>query len=299
MVMRSRDHGDVVGYSGEIWIDAGRSLITSIKPHTDAASGGVSVGTAIEYGWVRMENLRAWLPLHSVEELIAGNGRAGRSLITSIKLHTGAASGGIAVGTAIEYGWVRMENLRAWLPVHSVEELSSGNGRAERNEIQFSRCRAFTGRSTVRFEEAAGVSFELQFNESIDPEKVLAGQRVSAELASDIKHSGTSLFPRGSPVEVRLVRLQRRKAEVSMQFALGEIAASTGGMAHLLAIPDTTRRVTIHRQGKASNDVEIGGDIKQPGLGTIYIRGLWLQLPNGHPTAGHDGIPEAVKEERH
>lgn len=255
-VMHSRDKGDVVGYASEIWIDTRRSLLTSIKLPTDAAFDGISVGTTIKNGWVRMQKGHACLPVHSTEELI------------------------------------------------------SVNGRTERNEIHFSQCRALTGRRTVQFEATArtrvvdgppaGVRFALECNESIDPEKLRAGQRLTAELSSEIEHDGKVLFLRSSPVEIRLLHLQGRKAKAFLQFVLGEIAVSASVTARLLATPDTVCCVMNHHTDTASGAVKIGGDIKRPGLGTIYVRGLWLQLPKGHRTAWVTvASPRLLKEERH
>ena len=262
MVMRSRDHGDIIGYSGEIWIEADTALVKRIALLADATPAGLSTQTVIEYGAVRL-----------------GNGTV-------------------------------------WLPVRSVEDIVSTAGRAERNVIRFSGCRAFTGRSTVRFDQdapaaaspvrnvevPADIGFEIQFNDAVDSNKLNVGDVVNAELGTDIKHRGQILFPRGSAVEVRLVRVRRRKSELEFQVALGEMNSATG-TARLLAIPDVVaaeRPVAEQRIGRASSDVQVLGDMKRPGLGTIYIGGIWLQLPKGYRTAWVTvASPRLAKEERH
>ena len=242
VLMKSRKDQAIVGYSGEIWIDPMTARVVRIALHADAIPERLDIERT---------------------------------------------------DTLIEYGASKIGERMFWLPVRSVEEITSTAGRTDRNITRFSGCRAFTGESTLRFDDGpvetaavhpvkvielpAGIWFEIQFDDIVDSVKTHVGDLIAATLASDIKQKGQVLFPKGSAVEMRLVRLQRRQDWISFEFAAGEVTSKTAS-ARLLAVPDSTARA---RAGSPPGVPQALGDIGRPGLGTFYLRGNRFSLRKG------------------
>lgn len=242
VLMKSKRDQAVVGYSGDIWIDPSTARVTRIAMHADVIPERLDIQNT---------------------------------------------------DTLIEYGAARIGERQFWLPSRSVEEITSRLGRTDRNITRFSGCRAFTGESTLRFDDGPtedtsaqpvkvielppGVWFEVQFDEPVDSATVHVGDLIAATLASDIKQKGQVLFPKGSPVEMRLVRLQRRPDYISFEVAVGEVTSRTAS-ARLIAVPDPAVR---GRGGPPPGMPHVAGDPFRPGLGSIYVRGSRLTLRKG------------------
>ena len=262
-LMTSRQNSELVAYSGDIWIDPVAARAWRIVLHTDA--------------------IPEKLGIKETE-------------------------------TIIEYGAAKIGESEYWLPARAIESITSWQGRTDRNTTRFSGCRAFTGESTLRFDDGSvdagpppappqiltlpvGVWFEIQFNEAIDSNKIHVGDPIATTLATDFKYKGQVLFTKGSAVEMRLVRIQKRKDYTAMEFATGDVVSPTA-IARLMAVPDPSATV---RRAAPSGIPRIGGDMKRPGLGTIYIGGSRILLSKGHRSVWLTTAPPAAaapKEER-
>ena len=260
VLMKSRKDTAIVGYSGEIWVDPMNARVTRIGLRADA----------IPYR----------LDIQKTE-------------------------------TVIEYGAAKIGEREFWLPAKSVEEITSLAGRTDRNVTRFSGCRAFTGESTLRFDDGPaedpnvaahpltvielppGIWFEIQFDEAVDSLKTHVGDLIPATLAGDIKQKGQILFPKGSALEMRLVRIQRRQDFISFEFAAGEVMSQTA-TARLLAVPDSTSRT---RTGAPAAAPQTFGDIRRPGLGTFSIRGNHLTLRKGFRSIWFTTTPVPKEEQ--
>ena len=260
VLMKSRKDTAIVGYEGEIWVDPMTARVTRIALHAEAIPDRLDIQKT---------------------------------------------------DTVIEYGAAKIGQREFWLPAKSVEEITSLAGRTDRNVTRFSGCRAFTGESTLRFDDGPvedpnaavhpvtvielppGIWFEIQFDEAVDSLKTHVGDMIPATLSSDIKQKGHVLMPKGSALEMRLVRIQRRQDFVSFEFAAGEVMSNTA-TARLLAVPDTTTRT---RTGGPPGTPQSYGDIRRPGLGTISIRGNRLTLRKGFRSIWFT-TPPVPKEDR-
>lgn len=245
-VMNSRSDGEYVGYSGGIWIDPALGRVTRVRLRADEIPGRLGIASS---------------------------------------------------ESTIDYGPATIGERESWLPVQSTDEVVMARGVADRNVTSFSDCRAFTGESTLRFDDPSpapsvsavaaplktmelptGIRFEIRFLDAIDSNKAHVGDLVPAELASSIKHEGEILFEKGSPVEMRLVRIQRSREATALVFAAGDVTSSAA-RARLNAVPSEDRRSHVLYSGGFP---QMMGDPKKPGLITIFIQGNRLEVAKGY-----------------
>jgi hypothetical protein len=242
VLMKSRKDQSVVGYSGEIWVEPGTARVKRIHLHANA--------------------IPERLDIQSTD-------------------------------TLIEYGAAKIGERQFWLPARSVEEITTRLGRTDRNITRFTGCRAFTGESTLRFDDGPvettsvqpvqvinlppGLWFEIQFDEPVDSGHIHVGDVIPATLATDIKQKGQVLFPKGSAVEMHIVRFQHRPDFVSLEVAAGDVTSKTAS-ARLVAVPDPS----VRGRNTASQAMpHVAGNVSRPGLGSIYLRGSRIALRKG------------------
>ncbi|HEY3740345.1 MAG TPA: hypothetical protein VGL53_10895 [Bryobacteraceae bacterium] len=220
--------------------------------------------------------------------------------VTRIRLHADEIPGRLGIASSestIDYGPATIGERESWLPVQSTDEIVMARGVADRNVTSFSGCRAFTGESTLRFDDVpltpsgsavaaplkmmelpAGIRFEVRFLDAIDSNKVHVGDPMRAELASSIKHEGEILFEKGSAVEMRLVRIQRSREATALVFAAGDVTSPTA-RARVNAVPSEDTRSHVLYSGGFP---QMMGDPKKPGLITIFVQGNRLEVAKGY-----------------
>jgi hypothetical protein len=237
--------------------------------------------------------------------------------VTRITLHADSIPPRLeirATQTIIEYGETKIGEQHFWLPVQSTEEITTVGGRTDRNITRFADCRAFSGESTLRFDDPdistplpqpakvvdlpLGAWFEIQFDGDVDSDKIHVGDPVPATLASDIKHKDEVLFAKGSAVEMRVVRIQRLQSWIGLEFALGDVT-TPATTARLWALPVLPPEAHLRRTGPGVPQID--RDPKRPGLGTISIRASRLMLRKGHRTLWEVVAPPGAspKEDGH
>ena len=181
----------VVGYYGSIWIDVEREEVTHI-------------------------------------EIIADQ----------IPLHLGLKEARLT----IFYGDVKIGGESYRLPVRTAETTTTFADHVSRNEGRFSACRQFVGESKLSFgdpppDEAPtpaadaeitlpeGLTLQVQLTAPIDSDTSHTGDPIEAVLAAPIKQRKQVLFEKGSRVEGRLVRMQKRgsiiRAEIQFLAIVG------------------------------------------------------------------------------
>lgn len=243
LLMKSRKISDVVGYSGDIWIEGDTARVAKIALHA--------------------VDIPARLDIQSTHMVI-------------------------------EYGETKIGTGSFWLPAQSTEEVTTADGRTDRNVTTFSGCRLFSGESTLRFDDPAeatpppataepakvadlpvGATFQIEFGAEVDSRKIHVGDAVPAALATDIKHNGQVLFAKGSAVEMRIVRVQRLGNWIGMEFALGDVTGA-GAVARLWALP-----IVMPETFVARNAPRIQRDDKRPGMGTLVVGGNHLVVKKG------------------
>ena len=182
----------IVGYYGSIWIDAEREEVTQI-------------------------------------EIVADQ----------IPLHLGLKESRLT----IYYGDVKIGGESYRLPVRTDETTTTFAEHVSRNEGRFTGCRQFVGESKLSFgdpppEEAPapvvdtdvtlpeGLSLQVQLTAPIDSETSHTGDMIEAILAAPIKQKKQVLFEKGSRVEGRLVRMQKRGSIIRAEI---QFLVITGG----------------------------------------------------------------------
>jgi hypothetical protein len=130
-----------------------------------------------------------------------------------------------ATGT-VEFTRVRIGESEILLPKASESVMVTWMGDTSRNQMRFSDCREYTGKSTVAFgdtpREAAeaarakqeiqlprGLSIVVRLMDETSTDDMAIGDQVRAVLDADVKANGKLLLPNGATVLGRLVRLTR------------------------------------------------------------------------------------------
>ncbi len=115
------------------------------------------------------------------------------------------------------------------LPAASEEIMIDSAGQENRNRVEFTSCRQFTGQSVLSFadpdlaEHTASVppqpaqelqlppniELTLRLTGEVDPDKSVIGDAVSAELDKDLKVKGRVILPKGAVASGRISRVER------------------------------------------------------------------------------------------
>lgn len=127
---------------------------------------------------------------------------------------------------SIDYGMLRIGDQDYWLPVASTMKITSLDTSEFRNEITFTGCRQFAGESKLSFDDApvdtAPAAAPKDEVVLVPKDKLVlldlvtpirwgmsrTGDPVEAVLTSSIKHKRAVLFPKGTKVTGRIVRMQ-------------------------------------------------------------------------------------------
>jgi hypothetical protein len=147
------------------------------------------------------------------------------------------------------------------LPAHAVLIAKDLAGREFRNETTFTNCREFRAQSTILVEDVssqllsgpvrtdsserpvsqekhepapvpagkplpAGLQVKIRTDSPIDFSTAAVGDRVRGVVTDNVVHEGSVLLPKGTPLDGRLVRFERERADaflISIRFSGYEI----------------------------------------------------------------------------
>ena len=137
------------------------------------------------------------------------------------------------IRTRIDYAKVAILGADVWLPESAELLLTDRFGQQDRNVVQFSHCRQYTGQSVVTFEETSpaqaekavtgatefqlpiGLSLALELETEVDSERARVGDPIVARVAADARAGRTNLvIPKGALVKGRIRRLEKESAPV-------------------------------------------------------------------------------------
>lgn len=161
------------------------------------------------------------------------------------------------------------------LPARATTTSAAWNGTEYDNETWFSDCRQFVGESKLTFDDPSetaastggaaaeevtlpeGIVFQVQLLTPIDAREAHTGDPVEGALTSDIRHDNALLFAKGSPVEGRLIRLQRVNGESQAEVQFSSIRA-TDRRTRFTAVPklETARNT---EQARMRDRIEVSG----------------------------------------
>ncbi len=126
----------------------------------------------------------------------------------------------------IDYAVARIGEGDFLLPSQSELSMVGSAGGEERNHVQFSACRQFTGESVVTFDETAtkpdaapipvrefdlpeGLDVTLITTQEIDLRSAAVGDPVPVRVNYDVKQKGRLLVPKGATATGRITRLEK------------------------------------------------------------------------------------------
>lgn len=113
------------------------------------------------------------------------------------------------------------------LPAASEEIMVDSVGQEDRNRLEFTSCRQFTGQSVLSFAEPEpaasaprqeptqelqlppNLELTLRLTGEVDPDKAVIGDAVTAELDKDLKVKGRVILPKGAMASGRISRVER------------------------------------------------------------------------------------------
>jgi hypothetical protein len=189
-----------------------------------------------------------------------------------------------ATGT-VEFARVRIGESEILLPTASESVMVTWMGDTSRNQMRFSDCREYTGKSTVAFgdtpREAAeaaraakqeiqlprGLSVAVRLVDETSTDDMAIGDQVRAVVDADVRANGKVLLPKGATVMGRLVRLTHVGAYMAIGLIFQEAESET---AHAV--------LELNFQRATGPDaVELGSgrglnQRPQPGEGVILLR---------------------------
>jgi hypothetical protein len=165
------------------------------------------------------------------------------------------------VRMSVEYGTLKAGNRNVAMPRSSVIEFVYRSGEVSRDDIEFARCREFTGQTNIVFDgedaatpasinethSPAGATFllpgnlriPLQLQTSIDSATASVGDAITAVVEDDVKDDRRVWMPKGTIVHGRIRRIEQRRKEgahakpadaytlVGMEFSTADVGRDT------------------------------------------------------------------------
>ena len=132
----------------------------------------------------------------------------------------------------LDYQLMHIGSTDALLPSHSEVQITDNRGRVSINRTRLSRCKQYSGESTLSFEDATeGTSpsakltrelifephteLELSLDQELNHEDFAVGDAIQATLRTDIRSGKTIIAAKGSIAKGRILRLSRDDGEVT------------------------------------------------------------------------------------
>lgn len=167
--------------------------------------------------------------------------------------------------TTMEYRRARIGERDFLLPASSELSMISLNGDENRNRIQFSGCRQYSGESVLSFGEApaslepepvkvekatlevpVNLEFEATLDAALDTGDAMIGDPITATLNGPLKHKHNVLFPKGAKLLGRIVRMDRRGEYLVLDIRFSEIESDTGHSSLSASIQDVNLLSSSH-----------------------------------------------------
>jgi hypothetical protein len=219
----------------------------------------------------------------------------------------------------IDYARMRIGNRDVLLPGAAEDLVEEARGALNINRTRFGRCREYSATSTLTFEEhpelpvtpapntslaalPSNVLVRLALDGRIRSTDAVIGAPVDAHLLSDVRHAGTVLAPKGTPVRgvLRMVKYANQSFIVMIEFI--EIARPEGAVpfhARLKSIDERISGLQWLVPGEAGlmrpahygradvlDEVSRKQQVKLdhvPGVAVLIIAGEKFDLPAGTP----------------
>jgi hypothetical protein len=224
-----------------------------------------------------------------------------------------------SVTTTIDFAPVTIQNRAQWLAQSAEDVLVNADGTTSINRTSFSHCRQYAARTTISFDPGAGsrvsgaeaaagrpvqlepgLRMELELETEIRPDSAVVGDPILARLASDVRHGGRLIAPKGSPVRGRLRQMRRNSDptdayEVGLEFTDLELPSGSARFYASLQSVNSPVPGLKWMLSKEQKPVDLGPEgawgheirsrvvyLSQiPGVGSFFIEGKSFVLPKG------------------
>jgi hypothetical protein len=194
----------------------------------------------------------------------------------------------------MDYGRMKIGSSDFLLPVGSELLMVDLNGNVSRNTTHFSGCRQYSGESVLTFADAPGTTtatapdrpkesvqvppdivFEVSLDATVDSEKSMVGDPVTATLEENIKMKRELLFPKGAKLLGRILRLERHGDHCDLDIQFSELV-STKTRSSLITRMETKLAPEMHPFLRGLVQIS-----DEPNARGLKIRGTRVHLPRG------------------
>src|SRR5262249_10228678 len=195
----------------------------------------------------------------------------------------------------MDYGRMKIGAADFLLPSGSELLMADLNGNLSRNITRFTGCRQYTGESVLTFADApdtttptaardrakeaiqipADVAFEISLDATVDSEKSMVGDPVTATLEENIKVKRQLLFPKGAKLLGRILRLERHGDHCDLDIRFSELV-SVEARSSLNTRLETKPSAEMHQVFRGLVQIS-----DEPNASGLRLRGSRVHLPRG------------------
>jgi hypothetical protein len=195
----------------------------------------------------------------------------------------------------MDYGRMKIGSSDFLLPVGSELLMIDLNGNVSRNITRFSGCRQYSGESVLTFADAPDTTaaaaasdrpkeaiqappdivFEASLDATVDSEKSMVGDPVTATLEENIKMKRRLLFPKGAKLLGRILRLERHGDHCDLDIQFSELV-STQARSSLTTRMETRPTPEMHPFLRGLVQIT-----DEPNAHGLKLRGARVHLPRG------------------
>ena len=195
----------------------------------------------------------------------------------------------------MDYGRMKIGSSDFLLPSGSELLMTDLNGNVSRNITRFSGCRQYSGESVLTFADAPDTTmpaaapdrpkearqlppdivFEISLDATVDSEKSMVGDPVTATLEENIKMKRRLLFPKGAKLLGRILRLERHgdHCDLDIQFSEMESSEARSSLSTRLETRPAPEMHPVLRGLVQISD--------EPNARGLKLRGVHVHLPRG------------------
>jgi hypothetical protein len=200
-----------------------------------------------------------------------------------------------AAADRVDYARQRIGNADFLLPVESELSMADTANIESHNHVSFTGCRQYTGESVLTFDDVdanpspdraaaprdadlpPGLSLDVILLDDLDPDAVAIGDPVRGQLDRDLKRKGEVFAPKGSAVQGRVTRVERRADFTALGITLVSIQTPAVTF-HLHASLDSVAGLQLLAP---PSRLAVRPAPAQPGEGLIVVRAGHVRLNRG------------------
>ncbi len=236
-----------------------------------------------------------WAEKESAEKGSAGEGSLDVRRLEVIAEEIPPELGVTAAADRVDYARQRIGSADFLLPVESELSMADTANIESHNHVSFTACRQYTGESVLTFDDVdanpstdraaspreadlpAGLSFDVTLLDDLDVDAAAIGDPVRGQLDRDLKRKGELFAPKGSAVEGRVTRVERRADFTALGITLVSIQTPAATF-HLHASLDSVVGLQLLAPPPR---LAVRPAPAQPGEGLILLRAGHVRVNRG------------------